>query len=81
VRSLDDERLRGLREIDDWFKTLELSVTSGSKCSNKALLSFQCNEDIHACNIGFISLCNEVLKICAVYCAWIDDCWSEWKYF
>lgn len=68
VRSLDDDRLEQLHEIDHWFKTWELSVASASIGSSKALLSFLCHDDIHACIIGFISLSHKVLyKKSAVY--------------
>lgn len=58
VLSIDDERIQQLHEINEWFKSWEQSAGSDSK----ALFSFQCHEDIHACIIGFRSLCYKVLE-------------------
>lgn len=58
VQSKDDERLFELRTINAWFETWESAPGS----SSKHLMSAQCHEDIHACIVGFLNLCELCLQ-------------------
>jgi len=56
----DDQRLRVLRDISEWFDKWSDGVKN-EKQKAKMLISSQCLEDIKSCLIGFCELCELLL--------------------
>ena len=60
----NDERLKVLKEIIDWFYSWKKNVGSMKKKKDEAKISmsYQCHDDIQSCIISFIEMCNCMLK-------------------
>jgi len=64
IKTLSDNRICQLKEVDMWFTEWESSVKGDHDMSKtektKCLMSQQCHEDIHASLQGFVALCETV---------------------
>lgn len=67
IKISTDPRLSTLKGVSNWFLQWERCVYEdkilSKKDMGKRLMSSQCHEDVQACVLGFISLCESVLKM------------------
>lgn len=67
IKDKSDSRLHQLKRINDWFTQWEEDIDRDEKISSKekakCLMSKQCHEDIHACLVGFLELCELVFNM------------------
>jgi hypothetical protein len=61
IKEMSDTRLNQLKLVNSWFFEWEENTPQNEKQRN--LMSHQCHEDIHSCILGFLDLCETVLKL------------------